>query len=256
MFNKLIIVLTVIYCLQIVVYHQTSKSYHKNSGNTFTINQLILPQNLDYILNMETTKKKSIDEDLWVCTTYKLGGNITPSIIYNGEYWRYIICFFLHFNVYHFLINALIIWYYSHNEDINSKSVFLFSVVNVCLSNVSSSLISPDVLKMGSSSLSVSLLGFSLLGHWSKRLDLSVIIDVALLFMFGCGFFSKSVDNVVHICSFINTIIFMGFRRKNLENIYLVIAGGYLIICGLIIVNMELTEEQTLAVLINYGCQE
>lgn len=256
MFNKLILVLTSIYCLQTAVYHYLVAKSHQEAKSQMPANQLILPQNLDYIINLENTKKKSVDEDTWICTVYKLGGNITPSIVHNKEYWRFLACFFLHFNVYHFLINTLIIWYYSNTEELTRKPVIIFTALNIFLSNVTSSLLSPDALKIGSSSLSVSLLCLSLLSYWDKRTESSIFIDIALLFMFVCGFFSKSVDNAVHVSSFINTIIFRVFTRKKLDNLYFGLAGVYLLTCGFIISNLKLTEEQTLAVLINYGCQE
>lgn len=256
MFNKLLLLLAGVYILQSVGYYYISSKHYKNANKEISRNQLILPQNLDYVIQMENSKKKSMDEDLWICTAYRFGGNITPSIIHNKEYWRYFTCFFLHFNIYHFLINVLIIWYYSNNTELNCKIILLFTTINIILANITSSLISPDSLKIGSSSLSVSLLCFSLFSHLNKQIDSSVFIDIALLLMFICGFFSKSVDNAVHVSSFINTLIFILFKRKKFENLYFGLAGVYLLTCGFIISNLKLSDEQTLAVLINYGCQE
>lgn len=141
-----------------------------------------------------------------------MGANIGPSIQYKGEYWRIFVCFFLHENTCHLLLNILMIVYY--DTVIKRKRTYVFysflllSLVNA---NLTSNLVSPNFLKLGSSLLSSILLTLSFLESFDEK-NLQFWIDVALLSLVFYGTLNKGIDNTVHLFGVGSSFLFWFFE--------------------------------------------
>ena len=256
MFNKLIFILVCVYFLQVTVFEIEVRKTESLFPEPADAKAIVERKILELLKESEQDKQKQVRDDIWTCTALKLGGNITPSIIYHKEAWRLLTSFFLHFNALHLIMNCLLIWFYSSKKSDFPNQFYIFSAFNILCSNITSSLIHPDMLKLGSSSLSVSLLAYSLYKNLEKSPDFSLFFDLLFLIVFIFQIFNKQIDNVVHLFGFINTIVYCFFKRKEMQKVYWTLCIGYLLLSGFVLFQTTLSEEQRVAVLINYGCYD
>ena len=256
MFNKLTYILVCVYFLQVTVFEIDIRKAETLFPQPQDAKALVERKILELLKESEQDKQKQIRDDIWTCTALKLGGSITPSILYHKEVWRLLASFFLHFNALHLVMNCLLIWFYNSKKSDFPQEFYVFSVLNVLCSNITSALIHPDMLKLGSSSLSVSLLAYSLYQNLEKKPDFSLFFDLLFLIVFIFQIFNKQIDNVVHLFGFINTFVYCIFRRREMLKGYWVLCACYLVFSGFLLFQTKLTEEQRVAVLINYGCYD
>lgn len=201
------------------------------------------------------TRKSRMESELWNCISLQLGANIGPSIRYRSEYWRVFACFFLHENTCHLLLNILMIVYYDKQTE--KKKVlpfYLFCVLTLVNANLTSNLISPNFLKLGSSLLSSLLLTLSFFQGLERR-KVQFWIDATLMAFFLGGTLHSGIDNTVHLFGMISGFVYWLFenRGQKMETLFLFHLVYLGIVLGCLKSQQSVYEEKTV-VEFNYGC--
>ena len=231
--RKLIQIIVLTYLIQNALFY-ISTFLPKTSNNTF---------------------QKDEKLELWNCINLNLGANIGPSLLYKFEYWRVIFCFFLHENAQHLLLNIIIILYYSQTIKISFKQkfyqVFILASINA---NLTSILLEPNFLKIGSSFLSTVLITLSFLENFGN-FKTQFFVDILMMVLIFLGVFNENIDNVVHLFGVGFSLVYWMFLRKKRDlNVLLFILIGYmaLAVAFLQVQKGDLKEE--IVVGMNYGC--
>lgn len=245
---KLISLMLIMYAVQNTIYYMGSesiKSTYQNSDQNFS----------SYNIKEFLQKEKEIKNELWNCVTLKLGGNIGPSVKYKNEYWRIFFCFFLHENFSHLFLNVLMIMYYRNSIlKIDKKNFYVFLLISIFNANLTSNLISPNFLKIGSSFLSSLFLMFSFLNNFGK-IDRKFLIDSFLMGFLLMNIFNNSVDNTVHMFGLISSFIFWIFLKRKISFMYFyVFSIMYSLIILFWINNSSTIQDEEFVVQLNYGC--
>ena len=200
---KLAQFIVMIYLLQNLVFYMGSNSIQ----NSLDQEKLKFTSIKDYLI-----KEKEMKNELWNCVSLSFGANIGPSLKYKYEFWRIFTCFFIHENFHHLLLNIIIILFYNSNySKIDRKKFYLFLFFNILNANLTSNILNPNFLKIGSSLLSSIFITLSFLENLEKK-NLQFCIDSILLAFIFFGIFNSKIDNIVHFFGVFTSVVFWSFE--------------------------------------------
>lgn len=214
---------------------------------------LVAPAELEALILEEEQQELQIEQEIWNCVTLRLGGNISPSLAYKHEYWRLIACFFLHENFFHLLFNLLIINCYLSSLQLKGTELAPFFLLTVVGGNLTSALMYPEFLKIGSSVLTFVLTTLSVTENWRKW-RIEKVIDLGMMVFLVFSFQNPRLDNALHYFGIASTLLFVYCRRKNRVWLFYCLIGAYLFFALLLMKAKGVTEEERFAVDLNYGC--
>lgn len=247
--SKLVQIIVMIYVLQNFVFYMGSNSINKtltqekkNISNPISLTDLLL-------------KEREMKSELWNCVSLTFGANIGPSLKYKYEFWRIFTCFFIHENFYHFFLNIIIILFYNSNFNyIDKKKFYLFVFFNILNANLTSNILNPNFLKIGSSLLSSIFITLSLLNNLPRK-NLQFFIDLFLFLFIILGLFNSQIDNIVHFFGVFTSILFWIFNdKKNFISLFFIISCIYSSILFFLMFKADDYNEEIHVVDLNYGC--
>jgi membrane associated rhomboid family serine protease len=201
------------------------------------------------------TKEKQMQSELWNCVSLTFGANIGPSLKYKYEFWRIFTCFFIHENFHHLVFNAIIILFYNSNFSQKHKNKFyLFLFFNILNANLTSNILNPNFLKIGSSLLSSIFITLSFLENHQKK-NFQFFIDLFLFSFIILGVFNSSVDNIVHFFGIFTSLFYWSLKdKKYFIRFYLLGSFLYSLVFLFLIFGSKYYKDDLIVVDLNYGC--
>ena len=241
-----------VYLLQSTIFYLIRSGYDQEHG-TNQASGLITVDDLKKVLLEEESTRGEAHQELWNCVTLYLGGNISPSLTEKREYWRLISCFFLHENFFHLAFNALIIYCYFCILRIRYQEFIPFLLLTVVSGNLTSALVYPDFLKIGSSVLTFVLFTFNLAQNW-KIWHAEKVIDVCMVLFLVFSVGNGRLDNAVHYFGVVSSAGFIYAKKKARLYLYYLLAVAYLAFVAFCVHTRSVTQEEQFAVELDYGC--
>lgn len=245
-----------VYLLQNTIFYLIRSSYDRENRSSQAViqsNGLITVQDLKNSLLEEESARREAHQELWNCVTLYLGGNISPSLTQKQEYWRLISCFFLHENFFHLVFNALIIYCYFCTLNIRQQEFIPFLILTVINGNLTSALVYPDFLKIGSSVLTFILFTFNLAQNW-KIWQAEKVIDACMVLFLVFSVGNGRLDNAVHYFGVVSSLGFIYAKKKDQLMLYYSLTVAYLVFIAFCVHNRSVTQEEQFAVELDYGC--
>ena len=263
---KLISILLIMYAVQNSIYYISisSKNFSKKKNfenfsnfkkNLFLEEKLEKSEKFEKKNFLEEKFEKEKKNELWNCVTLKLGGNIGPSVKYKNEYWRILLCFFLHENSSHLFLNVLMIFYYRNSIlKKEKKNFYFFLLISIFNANLTSNLFYPNFLKIGSSFLSSVFLMLNFLKNFGKK-NFEFFLDFFLLCFLVANIMNSSVDNTVHFFGLFSSFIFWIFLEKKINFFYFYCFSTFYALIVLLWINFsEFEQNEQFVAQVNYGC--
>lgn len=208
----------------------------------------------------EELEKEEIKKNVWNCTNLYLGANFLPSIQYQKQFWRVFSCFFLHENLQHLVLNLLVILYYYGRLLFSikkQKKAFIgFLLSTLIFSNFLSNLFQPDLLKIGSSFLTVFLVVLGFLESL-QQFNQYLLLDFMTLFFLFLGVFDDRIDNFLHFAGALSGFFYWASKDSKAAQEVMIKAVSIMSI-AMIVYFMSTQEylnpEDAVILATNYGC--